>query len=540
MHKPKKLITAMTLALSANVSLAQFDAQMNLSDVDGNNGIVINGVESPDNSGGSVSYAGDVNGDGVDDVIIGARFAAPGGRTQAGRSFVVFGSSSGLSSPLELSNLDGSNGFAINGENNNDHSGMSVAYAGDINGDGFDDVVIGAYSATPNATNRAGKSYVIFGKDASQSPFSAAIELSALDGNNGFVINGEVTFDYAGYSVSTAGDINGDGIDDLIVSAAFAENNPDANFDSGQTYVIFGKNTAFAAELNLSDISGGDGSTGFVINGVSQYDAAGTSVSYAGDINDDGFDDIIIGADNSSPNGFNYAGTSYVVFGKDDSISPFSSSIELSALNGTDGFVIYGVNSNDKAGKSVSAAGDVNGDGIADIVIGASGADPVSNSSTGAAYVIYGKDTAFAPFFFLATIDSSTGTVLRGASVNDFTGWSVADAGDFNLDGTDDFIVGARGPNSFGGKTYVVYGNSGGLPSTIDFANLDGNDGFTINAASSGDFSGSSVSRAGDFNADGINDIIIGSAGTDPNGSSSGSSYILFGREKPIFKDGFE
>src|SRR4028119_924423 len=117
---------------------------------------------------------------------------------------------------FNLWDLNGSNGFAINGIAASDFSGESVSSAGDVNGDGIDDLIIGARSADPNGIDRAGQSYVVFG---SNSGFAAGLNLWDLNGSNGFAINGIVTNHLSGYSVSSAGDVNGDGIDDLITTA---------------------------------------------------------------------------------------------------------------------------------------------------------------------------------------------------------------------------------------------------------------------------------------------------------------------------------
>jgi len=181
---------------------------INLSSLNGINGFRLDGVAKLDYSGVSVSTAGDVNGDGFDDLIVGARGAGPNGS-----SYVVFGKASGFSAAMDLSSLDGSNGFRLDGEAGGDESGNSVSTAGDVNGDGFDDLIVGADGADPNG-DRSGSSYVVFGQ---ASGFSAAIDLSSLDGSDGFRLDGEAEYDFSGFSVSTAGDVNGDGFDDLIV-----------------------------------------------------------------------------------------------------------------------------------------------------------------------------------------------------------------------------------------------------------------------------------------------------------------------------------
>ena len=194
---------------------------INLFDLNGSNGFRLDGVTEGDFSGNSVSNAGDVNGDGFDDVIVGALRADLNGNRDSGSSYVVFGQASGFSATMDLSSLDGSDGFRLDGEAAYNISGSSVSNAGDVNGDGFDDVIVGARHANPNG-GTSGSSYVVLGK---ASGFSATMDLSSLDGNNGFRLDGEAAGDGSGNSVSTAGDVNGDGFDDVIVGALNADPN---------------------------------------------------------------------------------------------------------------------------------------------------------------------------------------------------------------------------------------------------------------------------------------------------------------------------
>ena len=277
-----------------------FSASLELASLDGTNGFVLNGRANGDFSGWSVSSAGDVNGDDLDDLIIGARGADPNGRN-SGQSYVVFGRSNGFSASLELASLDGTNGFALNGSVG-DWSGWAVNSAGDINGDGLDDLIIGARGADPNGKN-SGQSYVVFGRS---SGFSDSLELSDLDGTNGFALSGGAVGDFSGWSVSGAGDVNGDGLDDLIIGARGADPN---GKNSGQSYVVFGRHNGFSANLDLASL---DGTNGFALNGRAVGDQSGVSVSSAGDVNGDGLDDLIIGADRADPNG-SASGQSYVV-----------------------------------------------------------------------------------------------------------------------------------------------------------------------------------------------------------------------------------
>src|SRR5688500_13176842 len=182
--------------LEARIAPA-FAAVFELSSLDGSNGFKLSGVAESDFSGHSVSDAGDVNGDGFGDLIIGADGADPNGN-RSGASYVVFGKADGFAASLDLASLDGSNGFKLTGVAEYDRSGSSVSAAGDVNGDGFDDLIIGAYFADGSGAD-SGAGYVVFGK---ASGFAASLNLSTLNGSNGFKLSGVAAADRAGESVS--------------------------------------------------------------------------------------------------------------------------------------------------------------------------------------------------------------------------------------------------------------------------------------------------------------------------------------------------
>ena len=480
------------------------DGVLDLGALNGSNGFTLNGIDAGDGSGRSISSAGDVNGDGYDDLIIGANGGDPNGDSDAGETYVVYGGANapGTGGVLDLGALDGSNGFTLTGIDAGDFSGISVSSAGDVNSDGYDDLIIGARGADPDGDSQVGEAYVVYG-GANAPGTGGVLDLGALDGSNGFTLTGIDAYDRSGRSVSSAGDVNGDGYDDLIIGAYRADS------QTGETYVIYGGASAPGTEgrFNLSTLNG---SNGFILTGMDVFDQSGISVSSAGDVNGDGYDDLIIGARYADPNGDNRAGETYVVYGGANAPGT-GGRFNLSTLDGTNGFILNGIDRNDYSGWSVSAAGDVNGDGYDDLIIGARYADPNGDSAAGETYVIYGGASAPGTdgVLDLEALNGSNGFTLTGIDPFDDSGISVSSAGDVNGDGYDDLIIGAfrADPNgdSEAGETYIVYGGATGTESLVPVT--------ASGTAAADNFTG----NAGDdsFTAISTNDVVRGGAGDD-------------------------
>jgi len=498
---------------------------LDLTGLSATDGVKIQGDVANDGAGWSVSSAGDVNGDGFSDIIVGAWSNDSGGEI-AGAAYVIFGKASGFGSVLDLTGLSTANGFKLQGEGAGDVAGWSVSSAGDVNGDGFADIIVGA-RGNDSGGSTAGAAYVVFGKSTG---FGTLIDLTGLAATDGFKIQGERHDDQAGFSVSSAGDVNGDGFADIIVGAPFKDRSgPGGGVYAGTVYVIFGKASGFGSLIDLTGLSAVDGFKiqGGVAERFHEGEVAGRSVSSAGDVNGDGFADIIVGA----PANFNddgYTGAAYVVFGKS---SGFGSLIDLTNLSAAQGFKIQGDAADDRAG-IVSSGGDVNGDGFADIIVGAYGNDS-GGDRAGAAYVIFGKAGGFGNLINVSDLTASEGFKIQGDFAADQAGGSVSSAGDFNGDGFADILVGARSNDSGGsnaGAAYVIYGKAGSFGSLIDLTDLSAAQGFKIQGDAADDNAGRSVSSGGDVNGDGFADIIVGAYGNDSGGYNAGAAYVIFGR----------
>jgi hypothetical protein len=472
--------------------------------------------------GGSVSTAGDVDGDGHADVIVGAELY-DNGETDEGRAYVYHGSATGLSATAD---------WVAEGNQPDAGFGVSVSTAGDVNGDGHSDVIIGARHYS-NGETAEGRAFLYHGSE------------TGLDTAPGWFAEGNQAAAWFGHSVSTAGDVNGDGYADVIVGAVLYDNGVGdegrvfiyrgsdlglswtANWTAAGSWAHFGRSVSTAGDVNgdgYSDIIvGEDGygdvetsegrayiyygsasgpgiSAGWTAEGNNDDAYFGYSVSTAGDVNGDGYADIIIGAIGYD-NGQTAEGLAFVYLG---SVTGPSSSPDWSAESDQAGAWL---------GWSVSTAGDVNGDGYADVIVGASEYDN-GEEGEGRAYVYHGSASGLS-----ATADWTTESDQVGA---DF-GYSVATAGDVNGDGYADIIIGAYLHDNLEvneGRAYLYYGSSAGLSTNAAWT-ADGNQ--------SGAWFGHSVSTAGDVNGDGYDDVVVGAYLYDNGETAEGRAYVYHG-----------
>lgn len=419
-----------------------------------------------DQVGYAVATAGDVNGDGYADVVIGA----PRDRLNAepsGAAYLFYGSEGGLADSPDWTAEDGQKGSLF---------GASISSAGDVDGDGFDDLIVGAPGYKTDVTY--GAAFVYFGS-------------TYPDTTADWSYVGQQKDAAFGVAVSAAGDVNGDGYDDVIVGA---QHYSDTLTNEGAAFVFRGSVTGLESTPAWLFVCGEAGAS------------CGASVATAGDINGDGYPDVVVGAPNY---GADNQGAVFVFYGSDTGLSSLPDWSFVADESGA------------KFGISASTAGDVDGDGVSELIVGAP---------------YYGEDDEGALFLFYGTRDLGlveTPRIFMGEQANAQFGAAVGAAGDANGDGYADVIVGAPFFGEEGvedeqkdeGASWVFYGSPLGLLQSQS-QRAEGDKAET-------EF-GAAVDTAGDLDGDGYADLIVGAPRYKRDQKEAhGAAFVYLGSEMP-------
>jgi hypothetical protein len=517
--------------------------------MNGGGGFGVAGARALDGIGGQVrtfDAAGDVNGDGFEDFVF--AYQGPNVSTNdlllaEGRAaYVLFGKPDGAD--LSLAAPPPGAGFFVLGDgdpNTIDSFGSGASGAGDVNGDGLDDVIVSSYSrgltvagATPD-----GAAYVVFGKRDTGDVASAAL----LGGQGGgFVIRGSSGDVLVGFDVAGAGDVNGDGASDLVVGVPILAGAP----GRAGVFVVFGK--VDGAPVQLADVALGLG--GFALIEDSPDEGWGGRVAGVGDVNGDGLDDVAFGAIYPDPVTGLGLGRIWVVFGRSDP-APVISLADLE-LDSSLGYTITGADPGDSV-LEVGPAGDVDGDGIDDLLVTApratvepsasgvsrldagpadagvdAGAVPAAGADAphnGVVYVVFGH-VGMGENVALGAVErgSRAGFAINGPRPNAGVGNSIS-AGDIDADGMGDVIVSGV-PTFDQSEAYVVFGSPD--RSSIELGDAPPDRVFSIEGIPA-ELACGLTATGSDVNGDGLDDLLVSAFLYPAAPQAAGGAYVVFG-----------
>lgn len=436
------------------------------------------GVRQYERVGYALSAAGDVNGDGYGDFLIGTFHNSQRG-LDAGAAYLILGHSLTKNFVREkLSSADA----RFTGRHSYDAVGGSVAGPGDLNGDGLDDIVIGAPAGNSEVPENPGHVFIVFGKESADWGWSFILESSANVNLVGELASegGTQQGGLAGFATTIIGDLDGDGCDELLVSAPYWDG---FRTDGGKVYLIRGRREGWPESGLLVEQA-----VSTFLSSASRGANLGFSMAALGDVNSDGMPDFALGAPG--------IGQAYIFYGRPE--MDWGADFEV----GDADVILNGESTRHQSGRQIIGPGDVNGDGLNDLVISA-----VRNHDSfydaGKIYLLLGRRNGWPHSIDLDDADAS----WCGEAADDYAGWSLAAVGDYDGDQLNDFVIGMFNDldRSKPGKAYYIAGRTRGWPKEKNLGELS--TGFL--GEESGDLTGFCVSGAGDVNADGLNDFLV-------------------------------
>ena len=444
------------------------------------------GESNADSAGDAVAAAGDVDGDGLEDLLVGA-YRNTNATGRSGKAYLLLGSSLAVPGSMALADAHAT----FTGIWGNDAAGSSVAGVGDVDGDGLDDILIGALDNDAGGSN-AGAAYLFFGSSLVN---GGAFSLADAD----VTLIGEAADDRSAYAIAGAGDVDGDGAADLLIGGRF---NDASGVDAGTTYLFFAPTLVAASGGSLSM-----GAADVLLLGEAAGDWCGVGVAGLGDLDGDQRAEIVVGSPHQSDGGL-YAGKSYVFLG---------SALQAGGVFGVADAhaTLIGEGADDIAGWRLAPAADVDGDGVGDLLLSATSATG-DVADTGAAYVVRGSDLLLG-----GPIDLASALVKLGGEVfNDQAGYSVVALGDIDGDGLGAIAVGASSNDeggNFAGKAYLF---SGATLATGSYLSLGAADESWVGASFGRSVGGGLAAL--DVNGDGRRDLVVAASGIS-------ELYVLIG-----------
>lgn len=431
------------------------------------------GTHASDALGGAI-VTDDFNDDGYQDVIVGSIYD-PAGGSNAGAAYMV----SDLTAASGLRSISGSYTTQFVGENASDNAGASVVSLGDPNQDGVVDLAISA-PGNDNLGSNAGAAYVFFG------PKNGVVDLSTAN----LILTGDAAGD-AVSALAGGADLTGDGIEDLVVGAEYYDAPGAVN--GGGVWVI--QSSTSSGSLTTKSAAR--------TRGIRAADSFGRALAQPCDMSGDGLNDLIVGApgwDSSTTN----AGGVLIYNG------PLAGAQATNAVDGR----LLGESASDASGSAISSIGDSNGDGYADLLVGAIFNDR-GGTDAGTAYLVLGPLTT-------ALGLGTANAIITGDNAGDYAGWSLSGLGDIDDDGLTDIAIGGPTDDGSGSDAGAVWLFYGGVSGSVSVTAADA----TFRGTTAGDYLGTSITVSDDVDGDTVPELLIGAIGTDTSGSGSGSVYL--------------